>query len=183
VRYGDVAGHGVPGIAKGILTGFAAGGAGVGLGVAVGSAAKDTKLGAAISVIGGVAGLSLGVFVGIDQARAPDNPARRPKLYKQYVEQLTNAFLEARGGKGRLSADQLQEFTRKVSSTEDEDEQIKIIRAEFKERFGADLPSYAPEKSDDSPELSNIPGVTRDPAILKNAAEKNFQRYQQEIRR
>jgi hypothetical protein len=183
-RYGHVWGHGGPGAGAGIGTFFGAGGSLALLGVAVGFATGILGLGIALAAIGAAIGLIIGIVVARDQIPAPDNPARRPKLYGQYAEKLLTAFLDATGRTSSLTAEQREDFIRKVTSTEDEKEQISIIRNEFKERFGREMPAYAPESTDKAgPRLSDIPNVTQDPKVLRDAAQSNFSQYQEAIRR
>ncbi|MGH9937751.1 MAG: RHS repeat-associated core domain-containing protein, partial [Blastocatellia bacterium] len=182
-RYGHVWGHGGPGAAAGIGTLFGAGGSFALIGVAVGFATGIFGLGLILALIGGVIGAIIGVVVAKDQIPAPDNPGRRPRLYGQYVESLLTAFLDATGRTSSFTAAERDAFVRKVTSTENENEQIRIIRAEFKERFGREMPAYQPELTGAGPQLSNIPGVTQDPEVLRDAARSNFARYQEEIRR
>jgi RHS repeat-associated protein len=180
-RYGDVAGHGVPGIGKGLATIFGAGGSFAGMGVAIGLTAMLPPLAIALGIIGGLIGIALGIYVMLDQIPAPDNPGRRPKLFGEYVERLMTAFLDANGKTSKLTAAERDEFVRLVTSTEDEEEQIKIIRAQFKRHFGVDMPAYAPEKTGATPQLSNTPNVSQDPALLKEAAKSNFLQYQEAL--
>ncbi len=181
-RYEHVWGHGGPGFVAGFATFLGGGGSFTGFGIAIGSAAAIPPLAIMLGIFGLLLGLILAIEVARDQIPAPDNPGRRPQLYGQHVRGLLNAFLSARGGTSRLTPAERDEFIGRVTSTENEADQIRIIRAEFSLRFGVEMPDYEPEEADAGAQLSNIPNVTRDPALLREAARLNFEQYQEAIR-
>jgi hypothetical protein len=180
-RYGHVWGHGGAGVEAGIgvLIGIGSAFALIGAAVAI----ANPLIGLAVGVIGGLLGLAAGIEVAKDQVPAPDNPARQPGLYGQYVKSLQKAFQEGTGRESSISKEELDDFIRKVTSEENEKVQANIIRKEFKERFQYEMPGYKPESTDKAgPKLSDIPDVTRDPKVLRGAAQSNFLRYQEAIR-